>query len=192
MRFFRFLKQLFGRRITEDEGAENSELWQNPYIPYARQVIEEILGQKGLDYRSFRPIVIDVEDWECEPEIGRHVEQVLEQLEEGLNFMEIRTDRPEHFQNWKTWMELEYGLLVKIRSHRDGGFGKGNMILDFSRQKHFPPETVPGHVIYLPFERVPWEPQTAENKEISGVSHLDIKVPIGYNMRIVKIDILNR
>lgn len=84
-RFLKWLRKLTGDRDTAEEVTQ--EEWENPYLEESRSLIEQILTQKNLDYRRFRPIILDTD---CpnrnfgEPD---DVDLVLEQLEEGLNFL---------------------------------------------------------------------------------------------------------
>ena len=42
-------------------GKEAEAPWENPFLAYSRQVMEAVLRRKGMDYRAFRPIVIDTD-----------------------------------------------------------------------------------------------------------------------------------
>ncbi|MEI3340172.1 MAG: hypothetical protein V8R80_09745 [Eubacterium sp.] len=37
------------------------EEWENPYLEESRSLIEQILTRKNLDYRRFRPIILDTD-----------------------------------------------------------------------------------------------------------------------------------
>lgn len=170
-----------------DCGEEES--WINPWLMYSRQVIEQLLLQKGLDYRSFRPILIDTDLPDQIFGEEDDVDQVLSQLEEGLNSLEIRTDRPEHFQERKEYLEEEYGLITRILPKASGEMPHGNMVLDFERMTPVQIQNYPDSMIYLPFQKIPWEEMPGGNDfpEKSDDTCLDIKVPIGYNRLIVRV-----
>lgn len=220
--FRRWLKDLFhiGTRMRTESRKEEPEEYSNPYISCSRQVIEQILRQKGLDYRRFRPIVIDTDTPNRIFGEEDDVDQVLSQIGEGLNFLEICTDRPEHFSEWKEYMEEEYGLIVRVVPKQGEDRLYGNMVLDFERHQPMWMDRFPKETLYLPFQKIPWHPvpaeeksaesmakegdrnipdhkteksagnmpeKTAENKESLQEEYLDIKVPIGYNMLIVKV-----
>lgn len=177
------------------EQQKEQEEYSNPYIAYSRQVIEQILQQKGMDYRGFRPIVIDTDTPDQVFGEEDDVDQVLSQMEDGLNFLEISTDRPEHFTDWKEYMEKEYGLIVRIVLKQGEDRLYGNMVLDFERHQPMWLERFPRETLYLPFQKIPWQldicenmtEKTAQDKESSQEEYLDIKVPIGYNMLIVRV-----
>ena len=166
----------------EDKTAQEEE-WTNPYLAESRNFIEQILHQKGLDYRRFCPVVLDTD---CpEQNFGEEddVDQVLEQLAEGLNFLEICTERPEYFEGLKRRMAKEYGLMVRILP-KDGEEKKnGNMVLDFERYGDMHIRAFPREVLYLPFYKRRW---IEKKQEMTAEENLDIKVPIGYNMLTVR------
>ena len=195
-----------GQRETENE---KELLWENPFLPYSRRVIEEILRLKQLEYRSFRPILIDTDTPNQHFGEEDDVDQVLSQLEQGLNFLEICTDRPEYFADWKSRMEDEYGLIVRMIPKTEEEPLYGNMILDFERKGPVRTAKIPREMIYLPFQKRRWEVlpaeevsaedakeysagekacETAESKEKPGQDYLDINVPIGYNMLAVRVE----
>ncbi|MCC8150811.1 MAG: hypothetical protein LIO96_05005 [Lachnospiraceae bacterium] len=159
------------------------------------------MKQKGMEYRSFRPILIDTDQPEQVFGEADDVDQVLPQLERGLNFLEICTNRPDYFADWKDYMEREYGLLVRVLPKSRDITLYGNMILDFERSDSgagsFTEKLcfgMPGEVIYLPFQKREWRAEAAgqlpetlpENASEMGGEFLDIKVPIGYNMLAVR------
>lgn len=200
-----FCRALFlslpARDRPDNQTAKEKVPWTNPYLQYSRSVIEEVLRQKGTDYRSFRPILIDTDRPDQVFGEADDVDQVLPQLEQGLNFLEICTDRPDYFSDWKDYMEREYGLLVRVvpKSHDMPLYG--NVILDFERcgsgRGGFAEELFSGMadgVIYLPFQKREWKAddrvQLSENALEMGRDCLDIKVPIGYNMLAVRVKCL--
>lgn len=199
------------KEAEEKEELFQKEPWENTFLEYSRQVIEQILRQKALDYRSFRPVLIDTDLPDQHFGEEDDVDQVLFQMEKGLNFLEICTDRPEHFENWKAHMEDEYGLIVRLVPKNREEPLYGNMVLDFERNSPMHMENFSKEVIYLPFQKRRWEilhpeekepvpvtgheretggkmsPETAENKEKPEQDYLDINVPIGYNMLAVMV-----
>lgn len=201
-KWFEKIRNLFerirGEKKSGQELAQESEEWLNPYVSGSRSVIEQILLQKGLDYRRFRPIILDTDCPEQRFGETDDVDQVLDQLAEGLNFLEISTDRPEHFLDWKNRMEKEYGLMVRILSRSGDERKYGNMVLDFERHQPMWVGRFDQNVLYLPFYKRRWMPIVRDDEEFSneemhydsfhGEENLDIKVPIGYNMMIVKVD----
>ena len=206
----RYIWKILKSREAAEEKSDSVSAglsWENPFLDAGRQVIEEILRYKKLDYRSFRPILIDTD---CpDQHFGEEddVDQLLFQMEKGLNFLEICTDRPEHFENWKAYMEEEYGLIVRLVPKNWQEPLYGNMVLDFERGSPMYMEHFPAEIIYLPFQKRRWEilqmkekkavpgdypeggnaAETAENKEKPEQDCLDINVPIGYNMLAVKV-----
>ncbi len=203
-KWFEIIRNLFGRirraKKSGQESVQESEEWLNPYISGSRSVIEQILLQKGLDYRRFRPIILDTDCPDQRFGETDDVDQVLDQLVEGLNFLEISTDRPEHFWDRKNRMEKEYGLMVRILSRSGDERKYGNMVLDFERHQPMWVGRFDQNVLYLPFYKRRWIPagpegetshMAGEQKEsdlFPDEENLDIKVPIGYNMLIVKVD----
>lgn len=183
-----FIRQICGNKKCEGKSAREPAEWMNPYISGTRSVIEQILHQKGLDYRRFRPIILDTDCPEQKFGEADDVDQVLDQLAKGLNFLEIFTDRPEHFANWKNWMEQEYGLMVRILSKSGNEKKYGNMVLDFERHQPMRISRFERNVLYLPFYKRRWIPSGGENNAFPDEENLDIEVPIGYNMMIVKVD----
>lgn len=212
-RIRRILRILLPAAGTEEqrEPEDGANLWENPFLSYSRIIIEEILCLKHLDYRSFRPVLIDTDTPDQHFGEEDDVDLVLPQIERGLNFLEICTDRPEHFEDWKNRMEDEYGLIVRMIPKTVEEPLYGNMVLDFERNGKMRMEQFARDVIYLPFQKRRWEirpaeemeedftedtekcgmgeraQETAENKEKPGQDYLDINVPIGYNMLAVRV-----
>lgn len=179
-RFLKWLRKLTGDRDTAEEVTQ--EEWENPYLEESRLLIEQILTQKNLDYRRFRPIILDTDRPNQNFGEPDDVDLVLEQLEEGLNFLEICTDRPEHFLSLQERAARESGLLVRLLPGHAFEQTCGNMVLDFERCQPMWMERFAREVIYLPFYKRRWVPETAENGGKSRQDALDIGVPIGYNM----------
>ena len=149
----------------------------------SRNFIEQILHQKGLDYRRFCPVVLDTD---CPDQVFGEtddVDLVLDQLIDGLNFLEICTDRPEYFEAFGQYLEEEYGLMVRILPKNGEEKKHGNMVLDFERYGDMKISYFSRDVLYLPFYKRKW---IEKKQELMSEENLDIKVPIGYNMMIVK------
>lgn len=178
----RFLAYFRKKDAAEDEIVQEEE-WTNPYLSESRNFIEQILHQKGLDYRRFCPVILDTD---CPGQnFGEEddVDLVLEQLIDGLNFLEICTDRPEYFDGLQKRMDEEYGLMVRILPKGGEEEKRGNMVLDFERYGDMRIRSFPREVLYLPFYKRRW---VEKKQELIQEENLDIKVPIGYNMLIVR------
>ena len=158
------------------------ETVDNPWIDATRQVVEQILMKKGKNYRTFCPIVIDTDKPDQVFGETDDVDRILEQLYPGLNFLEIATDRPEHFSEMTEWLAEEYGLLARILPISELGQSHADTVLDLEREGELYIQKFPRNVIYLPFYKRRWREyqKTGQN--------LDIEVPIGYNVVIVKVD----
>lgn len=208
-RLWEWIRKLFEMRAEpgrQESGSRKQDEppWENPFLFCSRQIIEEILRQKHLDYRSFRPTVIDTDVPNQNFAEEDDVDQVIAQMEEGLNFLEICTDRPEYFEARKEHMEEEYGLIVRLLPKSGDERLYGNMVLDFERNTPLRTEEFGRDRIYLPFQKRRWESlreeetdhgknvsktegKAAEIKEKPGQDDLDINVPIGYNMLAVRV-----
>lgn len=168
----------------------------NPCIPYLRTVVEAVLGEKGISYREFYPVVLDFDEealrrefsdeesgdiliYELEREIlrlERQISSVLGQLAPGLNRMMIRTARPAYFADFCEKMFEDEGLVVELSDVAERTFPAGSFVLDLGLWGEFPVSYLRPDISYLPIYRKPWE--------IAG--NLDILAPIGYNTVIVK------
>ena len=138
------------------------------------------------------------------------VDQILEQLYPGLNFLEICTDRPQYFAACADRMEHECGLIVRILPLAEMHQSRAGMVLDLQRYGELHVREFRRDVIYLPFYKRRWreyrevESQEAcvcnkrcalrqknsslpENTGEIPKRNLDIEVPIGYNVVIVKV-----
>ena len=161
-------------------------------------------------YRGFRPMILDTD---CPDQVfGEEddVDQILDQLYPGLNFLEICTDRPEHFAAFSDWLEHEYGLIVRMLPLAEMHQSRAGIVLDLQRPGDLHIRKFPRDVIYLPFYKRRWRevretehtedaagddmavPQSknavfSQNTEDTGAQNLDIEVPIGYNVVIVKV-----
>lgn len=191
--------------LPESESTE--EPIDNPWINDTRKIVEQILKQKGQTYRTFRPLIIDTDTPDQVFGEEDDVDRILRQLYQGLNFLELCTDRPEHFSEMTEWLAVEYGLLARMLPLREMRESQAGMVLDLQRQGELHIQKFARDVIYVPFYKRRWreclgtedsESQKAQMKQkMVGISentgliqgqNLDIEVPIGYNVLIVKVD----
>lgn len=177
----RFLNR---KRSLDDE--QRQDAWINPYISQTRSILEQILQQREMIYREFSPILIDTDCPEQNFGEPDDVDRILEQLRDGLNFLEICTDRPEHFSTFCTEMREQSGLVIRILPKHCSDRKYGNVVLDLERNSSMHIDEFERSVIYLPFYKRIWGSQNGANSTETGVGNLDIEVPIGYNMLIVK------
>ncbi|MBT9703015.1 hypothetical protein [Eubacterium ramulus] len=178
---------------------------------------EEVLESKAAErhdlleaYREFRPMILDTDSPEQVFGEEDDVDQILEQLYPGLNFLEICTDRPQYFAAFADRMEHECGLIVRILPLAEMHQSRAGMVLDLQRYGELHVREFRRDVIYLPFYKRRWreyrevESQEAcvcnkrcalrqknsslpENTGEIPKRNLDIEVPIGYNVVIVKV-----
>lgn len=170
----------------EPEGAVeecSKEQWyENPYLPWMRQILWEILPKRGLSYQTLRLAVLDTDEDEEIIFWEDMVLQVLNDLAEDLNGLLIFTRRPAYFQEYVERMYEENGLLVQMWEKDRLGKERfqeelpANTLLDFERQGGICQIGLREPALYIPIYKKPWK--TAEN--------LDILVPIGYNTVIVR------
>lgn len=149
---------------------------ENPFLPMLRNILEQVLEQKGLSYGSMKLLLIDTDEPSSSMLDEDDVQMALNQLSQDLNFLIILTDRPTYFQQYVETMYEETGLPVQIGKKGSARENTVNMVLDFEQKGDFWKEWLTTLTIYVPIYKKKWE--TAEN--------LDICVPIGYNTVIVK------
>lgn len=168
--------------------------YSNVFLRDFRPVFLGILNEKKLQPAQVALEIIDEEpDGEgiFEP-VG--VREVLEQLAEDLNFLTIYTERPAYFFRFAEIMYEENGLIVNIfsktglkQSSKSMVYGVckksddrcgivRTLILDFEWEGDCHMQQMQYGKFYVPIHKKPWE--KGEN--------LDIRVPIGYNIVIVK------
>lgn len=175
-KIFRWIRNLRRTKCPQEAGEEAPETKENPYLPYIREVLDQVLPQRGLDYGSMRLLIIDTDldtdaiFWEDA------VLSALEDLSPDLNYLTILTNRAAYFQDYVETMYEEHGLLVCLDEKRNRPGNSVNTVLDFERQGKLWKLDLPEPSIYLPIYKKEWE--KAEN--------LDIFVPIGYNTVTVK------
>lgn len=175
----RRLKNAISRRKKPASTADapNAAKDGNPYLPFLREIMEQILEKRNISYAQFSPIFIDGDDSKA-PLLA------AELLGRDLNRLTILTNRPAYFEEYADNMYEEQGLIAEFLpknretlSAIDTDRLRGNVILDFE------PNTTSSYggtirkKLYLPVFKRPWE----------DVGDLDIMVPIGYNTMTVRI-----
>jgi len=177
MGFLKCLKKFFTKEKVWKEEETREELQKgNPYLPYIRRIVEQILARKGLDYGGMKLLLIDKDEEEESLFEEDKADMVLKQMSPDLNFLIIVTNRPAYFQEYVEKMYEETGLIVRVEE-KDASLKYGaNLVLDLEPQGDMYEFLLEEPKIYLPIYKRGWK--TAEN--------LDIYVPIGYNTVIVK------
>lgn len=166
--------------------------WENPYIEDFREILMQILEQRGRSFRDLKPVVIDTDCPEQSFLTEDDVDRLLKVLTEDLNYLEIRTDRPEYFQDFAERVYQENGLPVLICAKENRNTTEGNIVLDLERKGKPEPEKYPHSVLYIPFQKKIWKafPEAltdSSSETVQNSGNLDIAVPIGYNIVTVKI-----
>lgn len=145
-----------------------------------RKIIEAVLEQKGISYRDMRLFVIDVEAGEY---LRQEEEQyMLRQLYPGLNAYTLCTGQMEHHQGEMDYLYEEMGLIVEVLEKKEKAMQKGTgpeegrLILDFETDGRIREEFLSEKSIYISIYKRNWYQW----------ANLDIEVPIGYNIMIVK------
>ena len=190
------------RNVQEEPNAPEPETIENPWIFATRSIIEQILWQKRdvireekeelggrltrkQLYRDFKPLIIDTDTPDQVFGEDDDVDQILRQLSPGLNFLEICTNRPEYFVSFTVWLEMEYGLMTRIFPPDAMRKSHANVVLDMERRGVMYTDRLMPNVLYVPFYKHRWKLHETEEQEMQN---LDIEVPIGYNVLIVKVD----
>lgn len=145
-----------------------------------RKIIEAVLEQKGISYRDMRLFVIDAEAGEY---LRQEEEQyMLRQLYPGLNAYTLCTGQMEHHQGEMDYLYEEMGLIVEALEKKEKAMQKGTgpeegrLILDFEAEGRIREEFLSEKSIYISIYKRNWYQR----------ANLDIEVPIGYNIMIVK------
>lgn len=145
-----------------------------------RKIIEAVLEQKGISYRDMRLFVIDAEAGEY---LRQEEEQyMLRQLYPGLNAYTLCTGQMEHHQGEMDYLYEEMGLIVEVLEKKEKAMQKGTgpeegrLILDFEAEGRIREEFLSEKSIYISIYKRNWYQR----------ANLDIEVPIGYNIMIVK------
>lgn len=168
---FKWLQRIRKTKTRQEAGTESEAYKENPYLPYIREILKQVLKKRGLDYGRMRLLIIDTDLETGEIFWEDAVLSALEDLSPDLNFLTIFTNRAAYFQEYAETMYEEHGLLVCLEEKQNQTLGSANTVLDFERQGRFWQPDLPEPSIYLPIYKKEWE--RAEN--------LDIFVPIGYN-----------
>lgn len=194
MKWWKKLKSLLRRNKKErnadaknNRQAENSRqddlIKKEIYLPCNasfRKIIEAVLEQKGISYRDMRLFVIDAEAGEY---LRQEEEQyMLRQLYPGLNAYTLCTGQMEHHQGEMDYLYEEMGLIVEVLEKKEKAMQKGTgpeegrLILDFEAEGRIREEFLSEKSIYISIYKRNWYQR----------ANLDIEVPIGYNIMIVK------
>lgn len=172
----KWLKRFFKEKKAEQSLPPREIIRENPFLPYFRAIMEQILEQYEIPYRNFRPLILD-RDTPPESMLSEDdVELVLEQISDDLNFLRIATERPAYFSNYIEKMYEESGLVVQIERKRGFSLEGINVVLDMEQGGGIHRECMREGIHYLPIYKKPW----------NQGQNLDILVPIGYNTVIVK------
>ena len=148
IKLYQFLTGKKKKRSKSREQASDDS-WENPYIDDFREILMQILEQRNRSFRDLKPTVIDTDCPEQSFLTEDDVDRLLNVLTDGLNYLEIRTDRPEHFRPFGERVYQESGLLVLICPKNQKNRTEGNLILDLERHGKAEPEK------YLPAEELP-------------------------------------
>lgn len=169
---------------SENRNSHQDDLIEKEiYFPcnaFFRKIIEAVLEQKGISYRDMRLFVIDAED-------GAYLRQeeeqyMLQQLYPGLNAYTLCTGRPECHRKEMDYLYEEMGLIVEVLEKKKKAMQKGTgqeegrLILDFEADGRIREEFLSEKSIYISIYKRNWYQR----------ANLDIEVPIGYNIMIVK------
>lgn len=194
MKWWKKLKSLLRRNKKErNADAKNNRQSENSrqddlmkkeiYLPCNasfRKIIEAVLEQKGIFYRDMRLFVIDAEAGEY---LRQEEEQyMLRQLYPGLNAYTLCTGQMEHHQGEMDYLYEEMGLIVEVLEKKEKAMRKGTgpeegrLILDFETEGRIREEFLSEKSIYISIYKRNWYQR----------ANLDIEVPIGYNIMIVK------
>ena len=188
MKWWKKLKSLLRRNKSnlqsENRNSHQDDLIEKEiYFPcnaFFRKIIEAVLEQKGISYRDMRLFVIDAEAGEY---LQQEEEQyMLRQLYPGLNVYTLCTDQSEHHQGEIEYLYEELGLIVEVLEKKKKAMQKGTgqeegrLILDFEAEGRIREEFLSEKSIYISIYKRNWYQR----------ANLDIEVPIGYNIMIVK------
>ena len=188
MKWWKKLKSLLhrnkGNLQLENRNSRQDDLIKKEiYLPCKasfRKIIEAVLEQKGISYRDMRLFVIDAEAGEY---LRQEEEQyMLRQLYPGLNAYTLCTGQMEHHQGEMDYLYEEMGLIVEVLEKKEKAMQKGTgpeegrLILDFEAGGRIREEFLSEKSIYISIYKRNWYQR----------ANLDIEVPIGYNIMIVK------
>ena len=155
--------------------------YSNPFLADFTPVFHGILKAGGLSEKQLELVVIDEETENFSLFERADVKDVLNQLGGELNLLTIYTDRFAYFSEYARRMYEENGLLVMLFSKKELSREKGSktgekLILDFEWEGTCHTFLMGPTKCYIPIHKKPWK--IAEN--------LDIIIPVGYNIVIVK------
>lgn len=171
-----WLKRFFQKKQISKEEQQPESMEENPYLPYFRSILEQILKRCGISYQNFCPLLLD-RDTQPESMLSEDdVELVLEQISEDLNFLRIATDRPVYFSYYVEKMYEENGLVVQLEEKSSFSLEGINVVLDMEQKGELYRGCIQENIHYIPMYKKPW----------NQGQNLDISVPIGYNTVIVK------
>ena len=188
MKWWKKLKSLLhrnkGNLQSENRNSRQDDLIKKEiYLPCNasfRKIIEAVLEQKDISYRDMRLFVIDAEAGEY---LRQEEEQyMLRQLYPGLNAYTLCTGQMEHHQGEMDYLYEEMGLIVEVLEKKEKAMQKGTgpeegrLILDFEAEGRIREEFLSEKSIYISIYKRNWYQR----------ANLDIEVPIGYNIMIVK------
>ena len=142
-------------------------------------ILEQVLEMYGLDYRIFSPLLLDTDTPPESMLDADDVEQVLEQISQGLNFLKIATDRPAYFQAYIERMYEDTGLVVQLEDRQEISMTGVNVILDMEKKGCCHHRYMQENILYIPVYKRPWS-------RVKIMENLDISIPVGYNTVIVK------
>lgn len=172
----KWLRRFFTKRKEEQGLIPQEEIKENPFLPYFRTIIEQILEQYKISYQNFRPLILD-RDTPPESMLSEDdVELVLEQISDDLNFLRIATERPAYFSDYIEKMYEENGLVVQVEEKRAFSLDAVNVVLDMEQGGGISRACIRENICYIPIYKKTW----------NQGKNLDISVPIGYNTVIVK------
>lgn len=172
----KWLKRFLRKKEPEQSFVQPETVKENPFLPFFRRIIEQVLEQYEISYQNFSPLLLD-RDTEPESMLSEDdVELVLEQISGELNFLRIATERPAYFSAYIERMYEENGLVVQLEEKRRFSMEGINVVLDMEQKGQLCRECIRENIQYIPLYKKPW----------NQGQNLDISVPIGYNTVIVK------
>lgn len=167
-----FLRTKQQESILPQEKTEDN----NPYLFQIREILEQVLERRHIPYDRFVPVLIDGKN-------SKYTLTAAELLGKDLNRIVILTDNPAYFEEYADNMYEEQGLIAEIFRKEPQKIADlplegllGNVILDFEEKKERASDIKFGKKIYIPIFKREWE----------RAGNLDIAVPIGYNIMIVR------
>lgn len=172
----KWLRHFLQKKETEKKDIQEEVFRENKFLPFLRNILEQVLKQYELGYGEFHPLLVDT-DTPPESMLSEDdVEQVLEQISKDLNFLQIITDRPAYFSYYVEKMYEDSGLVVQLEGKDSFSLNGVNVVLDMERKGDMRRECMKENIHYIPIYKKSW----------SQGENLDISIPIGYNTVIVK------